>query len=108
MSDDGETVKDSKVIKLKNGLNKYDISGLRKGQFVRTVSTFSSSLAVGKTTDIPVLDEYEITAVRDGDMSRVLWSTKTDWEKGKFSGAVGFIPEDRLDKDGVSGVDFYH
>jgi predicted phosphodiesterase len=108
VSDDEETVKDSKVIKLKNGLNKYDISGLRKGQFVRTVSTFSSSLAVGKTTDIPVLDEYEITAFRDGDMNHVLWSTKTDWEKGEFKGAVGFIPEDRLDKDGVSGVDFYH
>ena len=108
VSDDGETVKDSKVIKLKNGQNKYDVSGLENGQFIRTVSTFNSSLVVDKATDIPVLDEYEITAVRDGGMSRVLWSTKTDWEKGEFKGAVGFIPEDRLDKSGVSGVDFYH
>lgn len=47
-------------------------------------------------TFVPELQEYQITASNETDFTEMFWSTRPDWEKGTFRGAVGFAPVDRL------------
>ncbi len=94
ISDDGETVKDSIEIELMDGKQNFDISMLQKAQFIRIVTEFNSSIT-GEGTYTPELHEYKIGAISNQIITQLTWSTRVDWEKGEFDGAIGFEPLDR-------------
>ena len=95
VSDDGASVKGSMRIVLKDGTNYLDISMLPKAQYLRIHTDFSAEVGA-EGTFVPELQEYQITASNETDFTEMFWSTRPDWEKGTFSGAVGFAPVDRL------------
>lgn len=95
VSDDGVTVKDSLKVVLKDGSNYIDLSSLAPAQYVRVVTEFAAEVN-SEGTYIPELKEYQITACNETDFTEMFWSTRNDWEKGTFTGAVGFAPVDRL------------
>lgn len=105
VSDDMEKVKDSKTIKLKDGQNKIDISDLEKGQYVRVVTEFNSSLTKDATY-IPELNEYKISANTEDTIAEICWNTKVDWNRGTFNGAVGFEPNRAVTI--IQGTDIIH
>ena len=95
VSDDGATIKDSLKVVLKDGTNYIDLSALAPAQYVRIVTEFAAEVNA-EGTYIPELKEYQITACNETDFTEMFWSTRKDWEKGTFTGAVGFAPVDRL------------
>ena len=95
VSDDGASVKGSYKMVLKNGTNYMDLSSLPAAQYVRIITEFSAEVGA-EGTFIPELQGYQLTACNETDFTEMFWSTKADWEKGRFSGAVGFEPTDRL------------
>ncbi len=95
VSDDGATVKDSLKFVLKDGTNYIDLTPLAPAQYVRIVTEFAAEVNA-EGTYIPELKEYQITACNETDFTEIFWSTRNDWEKGTFTGAVGFAPVDRL------------
>ena len=95
VSDDGATVKDSMKIILKDGTNYIDLSSLPAAQYLRIITEFSAEVGP-EGTFIPELQEYQVTAFNETDFTEMLWSTRTAWEKGSFTGALGFAPRDRL------------
>ena len=108
VSDDAALVKDSIPFTLKNGTNTIDISKLKKAQYIRIKSVLISNLSTEGKIEIPQLNKYIVNASKRGNNASVKWSTKSDWQKGKFTGAAGFLPEGRFEEKGLTGVDFYH
>lgn len=96
VSDNGEIIKDSKNVVLKDGINSYDISDLEQAQYIRIITNFDSTIE-GTVIPIPKLHRYELNATRRGANTEIVWSTRADWEKGELNGAVGFEPVGRLD-----------
>ena len=47
-------------------------------------------------TFVPELLSYQVVASNGRDFTDMFWSTRPDWERGRFTGAVGFPPVDRL------------
>ena len=95
VSDDGATVKESMKIILKDGTNYIDLANLPASQYLRIITEFSAEVGP-EGTFIPELQEYQVTAFNETDFIEMLWSTRTAWEKGSFTGALGFAPRDRL------------
>ena len=95
VSDDGAIVKDRLKIVLKNGTNYIDLSALPPAQYLRIVTEFSAEVGA-EGTFVPELSEYQVTAFNETDFTEMFWSTRTDWERGSFTGAVGFAPKERL------------
>ena len=95
VSDDMATVKGSRQIVLKNGTNYVDLSGLPEAQFLRIVTEFSAEVGPDGTF-VPELLSYQVVASNGRDFTDMFWSTRPDWERGRFTGAVGFPPVDRL------------
>ena len=94
VSDDGETVKDSKKIVLLNGKQEIDLSNLQKAQYVRVITEFESSITE-EGTYIPELNEYKIATSSNQIITVLTWGTRVDWERGSLEGAIGFEPLDR-------------
>ncbi|MFT5873396.1 MAG: putative phosphodiesterase [Clostridium sp.] len=95
VSDDGNTVKGSKEISLKDGKQTIDISNIPKAQFVRIKTEFNSYVSTDGTF-IPEIKEYKLSATNDTSNVDTTWSTRADWEKGTLNGAAGFESTDRF------------
>lgn len=95
VSDDGVIVKDSLPILLKDGTNYVDLSLLKQAQYIRIITDLSGEVGA-EGTFVPEVKEYQITAYHENIFTDIYWSTRTDWEEGTFTGAVGFAPIDRL------------
>ena len=95
VSDDGTSIKGSKKIVLKDGTHYIDLSSLPAAQYLRIVTEFSADVGA-EGTFVPELQEYQVTAYNETDFTKMFWSTQPAWEKGTFTGAVGFAPRDRL------------
>ena len=95
VSDDAATVKGHMTIILKNGTSYIDLSALPEAQYIRIVTEFSAEVGA-EGTFVPVLKEYQITALNKTDFTEIYWSTRKDFERGTFTGAVGFAPVNRL------------
>ncbi|SEI78445.1 3',5'-cyclic AMP phosphodiesterase CpdA [Propionispira arboris] len=95
VSDDGASIKARQQIILKNGTNYIVLEGLPPAQYIRIVTEFSAEVG-SEGTFIPELQEYQISAFNETDFTEMFWSTQEDWQRGKFTGAVGFEPIDRL------------
>ncbi|NMM64175.1 metallophosphoesterase family protein [Clostridium sp. P21] len=95
VSDDGDLVKDSKNICIKDGTSCVDISHLQQAQYIRVVTKLTAEVC-DKGTFIPEIFEYRIIASRENNFTEMIWSTRDDWQKGEFLGAVGFENADRL------------
>ena len=80
---------------LKDGINYIDLSSLPQAQYIRIQTDFSAEVGP-EGTFVPELMEYQVTAYNETDFTDIFWSTRPDWEKGTFSGAVGLPPIDRL------------
>ena len=106
VSDDKISVKAHMKIVLKDGTNYIELSQLPEAQYLRIVTDFSASVGE-RGTFVPVLYEYQITAENEVDSADMLWATRPDWERGTFSGAVGFAPVDRL-RDYPAYTDIIH
>ncbi len=106
VSDDGTSVKGELQITLNDGSNYFDISSLPKAQYIRIVTDFTAEVGADGTF-VPELSEYQVTASNDTDFTNIFWSTREDWSKGTFTGAVGFAPVDRL-KDFPEYTDVIH
>ena len=106
VSDDKLSVKAQMKIVLKDGTNYIELSQLPEAQYLRIVTDFSASVGE-RGTFVPVLYEYQITAENEVDSADMLWATRPDWERGTFSGAVGFAPVDRL-RDYPAYTDIIH
>lgn len=106
VSDDKLSVKAYMKIVLKDGTNYIELSQLPEAQYLRIVTDFSASVGE-RGTFVPVLYEYQITAENEVDSADMLWATRPDWERGTFSGAVGFAPVDRL-RDYPAYTDIIH
>ncbi|WP_196593530.1 metallophosphoesterase [Pectinatus sottacetonis] len=95
VSDDCLFIKGSMEIILKTGTNYTDISNLPPAQYIRIITNFSAQIGP-EGTFTPELQEYQITAANENNFTEIFWSTRKDWEKGTFNGAIGFAPVDRL------------
>ncbi len=95
VSDDGTSVKGSKKIVLKDGTQYIDLASLPAAQYLRIITEFSAEVGADGTF-VPELQEYQVTAYNETDFTEMFWSTRPAWEKGTFTGAVGFAPRDRL------------
>ena len=95
VSDDMATVKASRQIVLKDGTNYVDISNLPEAQYLRIVTEFAAEVGPDGTF-VPELLSYQVVAENERDFTDMFWSTRPDWERGCFTGAVGFPPVDRL------------
>lgn len=95
VSDDMATIKGSRQIVLKNGTNYVDLSNLPEAQYLRIVTEFSAEVGPDGTF-VPELLSYQVVAANERDFTDMFWSTRPDWERGRFTGAVGFPPVDRL------------
>ncbi|MCH4178747.1 MAG: metallophosphoesterase [Megasphaera sp.] len=95
VSDDGVTVKERMHITLKDGTGYIDLSSLPPAQYIRIMTEFVAEVGA-EGTFIPELKEYQVTAFNETDFTEMYWSTRKDWERGTFTGAVGFAPVDRL------------
>jgi predicted phosphodiesterase len=94
-SDDGETVKDSLELLLNDGVIHRDLSGLRPAQYVRMWTELKSRVN-GGVIPLPKVHKYVATAAVRGAETEMVWSTRADWERGESTGAIGFLPVDRL------------
>lgn len=94
VSDDQETIKDSKYISLKGGVEHIDISDLSKAQYIRVVTRLRGEFGE-YVTDIPELKQYLIQATLGGQSVQLSWGTRAAWEKGTLEGAIGFEPQNR-------------
>ena len=106
VSDDKISVKAHMKIVLKDGTNYVELSQLPEAQYLRIVTDFSATVGE-QGTFVPVLYEYQITAENEVNFADMLWATRPDWERGTFSGAVGFAPVDRL-RDYPAYTDIIH
>lgn len=96
VSDTAESVKGSKEVRLADGNQTIDLSGLPQGQYLRIVTRFVSAVGA-EGVAVPELKQYKVAATLDGRTSTQLtWGTRADWEKGSIEGAIGFEPLDRL------------
>lgn len=95
VSDDCVTVKGTMQLVIKDGTNYIDLASLPPAQYIRIITDFAAEVGA-EGTYIPELKEYQITAYSETDFTEILWSTRKDWERGTFTGAVGFAPVDRL------------
>lgn len=95
VSDDASSVKAAYKVILKNGTNYLDLSSLPEAQYIRIKTEFSAEVGA-EGTFIPELQAYQITAYNETDFTDMFWSTKEDWLRGNFTGAVGFEPVGRL------------
>lgn len=95
VSDDGASAKGSIKIVLKDGTNYIDLTPLPPAQYLRIITEFSAEVGA-EGTFVPELKEYQVTAFNETDFTEIFWSTRMDWERGNFAGAVGFAPIDRL------------
>ena len=106
VSDDNATAKASLKFILKDGTNYIDLSELPKAQYIRIITELSAEVS-SDGTFVPEVKEYQVTASNETDFTEMFWSTRTDWEKGIFTGAVGFAPIDRL-RDYPEYTDIIH
>lgn len=95
VSDDKSSIKGLIQLNLKDGTNYIDISALPSAQYIRITTEFSAQ-AGEEGTFIPKLQEYQITATDKYNFTEIIWSTRESFSNGKFIGAVGFAPIDRL------------
>lgn len=95
VSDDRETVKAAQTFVLDDGVTAAALTALPPAQYVRIRTEFQAAVGEQETT-IPVLREYRLTAAAAGVSTVVQWGTRAAWERGVFSGAVGFVPPHRL------------
>ena len=95
VSDDGSTVKSAKKITVKDGTNYIDLSCLPKAQYIRLTTEMTADVG-SDGTFVPELKEYQISAFNGLNFTDINWSTRSEWEKGIFTGAVGFAPVGRL------------
>ncbi|MBO6293488.1 MAG: metallophosphoesterase [Selenomonas sp.] len=106
VSDDKASVKGRLELTLKSGTNYVDLAPLPPAQYLRIVTDFSAQ--VGEYgTFVPELHEYQVIASDGNDFTDMFWSTRPDWERGTFAGAVGFAPVDRL-RDYPEYTDIIH
>jgi predicted MPP superfamily phosphohydrolase len=95
VSDDGMSIKAAKTIVLQNGTEYIDMAELPPAQYLRIVTGFKAEVGP-EGTFIPELQEYQVAASQGSSFADMVWSTRPDWERGTFTGAVGFAPVDRL------------
>lgn len=95
VSDDGATVKESLPVDMQNGITYVDLSVLPKAQYIRIITEFSAEVGE-EGTFVPEVKEYQIMARNETDTTHIFWSTRREWLRGTFTGAVGFAPVDRL------------
>ena len=88
------TVKGSRQIVLKDGTNYVDISNLPEAQYLRIVTDFAAEVGPDGTF-VPELLSYQGVAENERDFTDMFWSTRPDWERGRFTGAAGFPPVGR-------------
>jgi predicted MPP superfamily phosphohydrolase len=95
VSDDRKFVKETIKTEIGDGSSEIDLSALPPSQYLRIRTEFKADIGADGVK-IPQLEEYRATAFRGGEESTLVWATRYDWEKGKFEGAIGFQPVDRL------------
>lgn len=95
VSDDKVSVKGSMELQVMDGTNYIDISQLPQAQYIRLRSEFTADVS-SDGTFIPVLQEYGVSASNVANVTSFYWSTRSQWEQGTFTGAIGFAPVDRL------------
>jgi predicted phosphodiesterase len=91
LSDDGEKIKSAKEIVLRHGQQKISLQGMPEAQYARITTRFHS-IAGEQGTFTPELKLYRLMAMREQKAAYLEWATKTAWEQGSFTGAVGFEP----------------
>lgn len=94
LSDDGETVKYFRYIPLQHGQQTISLADLPPAQFVRIATQFDTHISE-RGTFVPELKLYRIKALRDNQTVNLKWATRAAWERGSFTGAVGFEPLNR-------------
>lgn len=95
LSNDGVTSIDSYKFALKNGIDNISIVIPSTAQYFR-IKTELIAKVDEEGVFIPKLQEYHLTFLQENKSSEIIFSTRADWEKGTFTGAIGFEPVDRL------------
>lgn len=94
VSDDQEIIKGFKQVILTDGEASFELSDLPSAQFLRITSELEA--AIGQNgLDIPQLHLYKVQAICGKERVQLYWGTRADWEKGQFTGAIGFEPLNR-------------
>lgn len=106
VSDDEASIKGKKEIRLQDGTQYIDLQDLPEAQYLRIRTEFSADVGPDGTF-VPELLLYQVTAATEKNFTEMYWSTRTAWEKGTFTGAVGFAPFERL-KDFPEYTDVIH
>ncbi len=89
ISQDKEELQECLKIELGDGETEVSLPQIQKGHWFRIRSRFVSYLGEAEM-ELPQLESYRL---EDDDASDVsCWGTRKDWERGTFSGAVGFQP----------------
>ena len=76
-------------------MNTIILSKLPQAQFIR-LTTELTAVVEGDGVFAPKVNSYEVVASNGLEMTKIIWATRWDWEKGTFNGAVGFEPVERL------------
>lgn len=95
VSDDRVSIKERMAIALHDGINTVILSKLPQAQFIR-LTTELTAVVEGDGVFAPKVNSYEVVASNGLEMTKIIWATRWDWEKGTFNGAVGFEPVERL------------
>ena len=95
VSDDGVTVKGALTIAVQDGTHYTDLASLPEAQYLRIRTEMFAEVGA-EGTFVPELQEYQVIATNGNDFADMFWSTRSQWEKGIFTGAAGFAPADRL------------
>ena len=106
VSDDGVSVKDRREITLQDGGNSIDLTELAPAQYLRIRTELTGEVGAAGTF-VPELRSYEVAAVHESLRANLIWSTRTQWERGTFTGAADFPPVDRL-RDYPEYTDIIH
>ena len=95
VSDDRVSIKERMAVTLHDGMNTVMLSKLPQAQFMRITTDFFA--VVGSDgVFAPRVNFYEVAASNGLEITKFIWATQPDWERGTFSGAVGFEPAERL------------
>lgn len=95
LSDDRTSIKGQMGIDVQDSTQYYTLSDLPPAQYLRLRTELAAEVGADGVF-VPELMEYQITATDGESFVEIYWSTRPDWERGTFSGAVDFKPVDRL------------